>query len=163
MKLLSASDVCECLSTQEKRFPYQTLNTWIKRRVISPVRDAEGTGHHRVFSLIDVLAIAAGHGLRSNGYSDAVARKVTATVKAMTEEELLASFAKRKNCLMIVANEVCPVMMTKTAILNNDENIDYAAAEQYGLAPSALDVKRLYDNIVTRIDAIAAKRKTTKA
>lgn len=165
MKLLSASDVCECLSSKKKKFSYTTLNNWIRRGVITPLRDAEGTGHHRVFSLMDVLAIAAGHGLKSNGYSPSVAREVTAIIQSMTEDELLKNFSTGKTCLMIVGKakktaQVAPVLMKRAAIVDNPENIDYAAAAQYGLSPTALDVKQLYDNIVTQIEKLAAKRKS---
>lgn len=167
MKYLSAGDVLECLSSKKKKFSYTTLNNWIRRGVITPLRDAEGTGHHRVFSLIDTLALAAGHGLTGNGYSSKVAREVTAIIQAMTEEELLKNFAKGKTCLMIVGKasktaQVAPVLMPKDAIVDNTEHIDYAAAAQYGLTPTALDVKQLYDNIVTRIEDVAEKRKTAK-
>ncbi|MBI2480721.1 MAG: hypothetical protein HYV60_19465 [Planctomycetia bacterium] len=160
MKLLSANDVCQCLSTRKKKFPYQTLNTWIKRGYIKPIKGAGGTGHHRVFSIVDVVAIAAGRGLRDNGYEPGVANGVTAIIQGMSEEKLLAEFKAGRTCLMIVGKQVAPVLMKRAAIVDNPESIDYAAAAAIGLSPAALDVKRIYDNIVALADSVEAKKKS---
>jgi len=160
MKVLFARDVCACLSSKKKKFTYSTLNNWVRRGVITPVHEAEGTGHHRLFSLVDVLAIAAGLGLTSNGYSSKIAREVTVIIQSMTEEELEANFAKGNTCLMLVGKvKAAPVLMAEESIVSNPKYIDYASAEQYGLTPTALNVKRLYDNIVSRIGKVEAEQR----
>ncbi len=156
MRLLTAGDVCDVLSSHTRRFPYQTLNTWVRDGIIRPAVQARGTGRHRMFAIVDVLAVAMGRGLRASGFTLNAAAAVTDALMQFTEEQLLSNFDQGRICLMVAGEKVSRRLVNREEVALNTY-IDLKAGKDIGLLPIALDVKRLYDNICNRIDQLAPR------
>lgn len=164
-QILNSSQVREILSNRRGKrtilFPAKTLDNWCASGALTPATAGNGTGRHRVFRVLpDVLAIAAGRGLRANGFNFDVAAAVMRTISTFTEEQILQAFSEGRTCMSFFGTHVMPRLCRPdrvyAAIAEFEENNDTA------LHPSALDLKRLYDNILRTIDDDSTpKRKRT--
>jgi DNA-binding transcriptional MerR regulator len=136
---LSSGEICEVLS-----IPYPTLDGWIRKGIVKPAIGGKLRGADRYFSLVDVLAIAAGRGLRASGFTLKVAGRVTDVLMNISEARLQKNFRDGRNFLVITTEDVLPRMIRADAIPTVPE------IEGLPLRPMALDVKTLFDRIVSR-------------
>ena len=100
MRFLSAGQVCDLV-----RIPYQTLNYWVVRGLITPAYAPGGAGRSRLFRLTDVVAVTVGRGLRAKGHPLRVAADAMKFLASFSEDDLEACFADGRRFLLIQAGE----------------------------------------------------------
>jgi DNA-binding transcriptional MerR regulator len=157
MHLLSAGEVCRVLATaNDKPFSMKTLDNWVRQGVIVPIVSRKGHGNHRVFSVVDVLAIACGRGMRaSGGFTLETAAGVMRVIKTYSEERLLAEFADGKTCVTFLGEHVFPRLLNERDARAAGKEFEAKNAEMFsvtGLRPQAIDIERVYDNILSAIE-----------
>ncbi len=156
MELLSAGEVCEALADKNGKFPYRTLDSWVRARVVHPFVEANGFGRHRMFRLLpDVLAIAAGRGLRAKGFPFESAAAVIRTIMEFSEQQILGWFAEDRTHLLFMGRKVMPALSRKDAA--RESIAEVWAVNTTDLQPDAIDLKRLYRNILAVRDQKASK------
>ena len=153
-RFLSAGQVCEALATKKGKkrilFPAKTLDNWCVLGIIRPTVEAQGTGRHRLFALLpDVLAIAAGRGLRANGFEFDTAAAVMRTIMSFSEEQILAAFAEDATCLTFIGPNVLPKLLRADGVSAAVE--EFESNNTSGLHPSAIDLRRIYNNVLASI------------
>jgi hypothetical protein len=75
------------------------LRMLCERGVLLPVRGGEGAGFFRYFKVVDVVALTYAAKYMAMGYADALTDKIVLALACLTEEEMLAQFAKGKKYL----------------------------------------------------------------
>ncbi|MGE0609537.1 MAG: MerR family transcriptional regulator [Pirellulales bacterium] len=119
MRLLSATEVCELLSSRDERLSYPTLHEWITRGVVIPVKQAGGKGRERRFNFMNVLSLAVARAVRGLGYSIEVAAAVHDALAAFaTEDQLLAEFEAGRTYLMLCGANVYPALVSRETLLS---------------------------------------------
>lgn len=154
-RLLSTGQVCALLgtTTKEGTFPRKTIDNWCRQGILRPVAGGNGTGNHRLFNLLpDVLAITIGRGLRGKGFSSAAAGNVMQKIKDHAPDTLLELFAQGRGHLMLFRDEVAPLFSTEAEVREEFQRFQAEAPEWLRMAPTAINVAHLYDNIVSLLD-----------
>jgi hypothetical protein len=163
MQLLSAGEVCRILGTASGQpFSMKTLDNWCAQSVITPVVDRKGHGNHRVFSIVDVLAIAVGRGMRAGGYMLETAAGVMRVIKGFSEERLLVEFERGHTCITFLGDHVYPRLLPEQDARKWGGEFESTHPEMFsstGLCPQAIDVQRVYQNILRVIDGDGRARK----
>jgi hypothetical protein len=154
MELLSAGEVCDVLSTKKGKkktpLPFRTLDNWCKLDIIRPSIAAKGSGRHRMFKVLpDVLAVAAGQGLRANGFEFDVAAAVMRQIMAFSEEQILHWFSENRTVLSFFGTHVLPQLSRADGVQAAIK--EFEEANTSSLHPSAIDLRRLYNHIRSAI------------
>lgn len=156
MQLLSAGEVCRVLgAANDQPFSMKTLDNWVRQEVIVPKFARDGHGNHRVFSIVDVLALACGRGMRSQGFTLETAAGVMRVIKTYSEERLLAEFADGKTCVTFLGEYVFPQLLNEKDARDASEEFEAKNPELFsatGLRPQAIDIGRVHGNILRVIE-----------
>jgi hypothetical protein len=157
MHLLSAGEVCRVLGTASgEPFSMKTLDNWCRDGVVTPIVNRGGHGNHRIFGVMEVLAIAIGRGMVASGFTLQTAAGVMRVVKGFSEEQLLTEFAQRKTGAVFLGEHVYGKLMNKQEADEAGKEFVSQNPEMFsvtGLRPQAIDIKRVYDNIIRIIEA----------
>jgi hypothetical protein len=154
--LLTAGQVCDVLGEPGRPLPFQTLNDWVKKGIVRPLVNRQGRGNHRLFGIVEVLAIAMLRGLHAAGFSLKAAGNVAERLLNMTQVDLDLAFAEGRTHLMILQDKVSEGLVTRQMIVDA-ANINPPLAAALHLLPSGVDVKALFDRIVTAVELQAAE------
>jgi hypothetical protein len=158
MKFLTSGQMCKYLGID-----MATIHKWCVAEIITPVAGGTGQGSHRVFSVIDALSVACGRGMRSQGYTLAAAGAVMRVIKGLSEERLLAAFEEGNTCIAFLGDHVFPTLVNEQDARGAGEAFLADNAEMFdrtGLYPQALDVERVYRNIIRLIEAAEKEQAT---
>lgn len=82
---------------------YRLLKGWCDRDIVvvnNHKRLEKGRGKTRLFSVIDIVAIAYAFHWRQLGYAPNVAKVLVESITRFTEEKLLAEFDAGRSCLI---------------------------------------------------------------
>jgi len=130
-RLLSSGDVCSITG-----LPMKTLDNWCRTGVIQPVRQANGHGHHRRFTLTQTVALSyAGQWSRAGAAAPLIAT-IVGSLQRYTEAQLLAEFRAGRNVLVISPSQHGDCRL-----------IEPPAAREFEL----LDIQRVYDAVVKKV------------
>jgi len=88
-RLFTKGDICQIADVPAPRF-----ESWCREGLIKPVAGGDGTGNHRVFSLMQVIGLAVGIALRNSekGCALPYIGKVVDAFGNISEEALLKHF-----------------------------------------------------------------------
>lgn len=140
---LSSGDVCRILN-----LPYQSLQSWVRGGIVTPVIGRGGPGNHRQFLTVQVLAIALGRGLRANGLTLEAAGNAMEFVMGLTEAALEETLANGKTHLVMVGAEPADSLLSPA---------DIAASRPLPMAKAAgapiisIDVGKVYRNLMAQV------------
>lgn len=97
--LLSTTSVCRFIGV-----PRKTLDQWIKAELVRPAIFGRGRGHHHLFAVPEVLAIAVGRAFRVGGLSLRRCGLIMEWIQGRTVEQLESDFAAGRTLLVQIAD-----------------------------------------------------------
>jgi hypothetical protein len=137
----------------------KTLRAAGHLRPARPGRPGPGVGDR--WSLTQALALAVSRGLRHRGVTSEEAGRVLNLLWHLSRERLEAQLAGGRTCLMVVGRLVMPRLVSRAAVLAN-EQMDYEAAQTVGLLPCAVDVAAVWGRLLEEVERLPASKKALK-
>jgi hypothetical protein len=163
MRMFSSGQVCRLLGPADKPLPFQTLNSWVVQKIITPARESTGTGQQRLFSAVQVLAISLGRGLRHGAFKAGldVSGDVMEVVMSHTEEAMLKKFADGRKYIAIdnsknvsrklLSRDECQKIAAKSALVGDV------------IPPVVVDVEAAWNRMIELVEAMEAEQKKESA
>jgi hypothetical protein len=160
--LLTAGQVCDVLGEPDRPLHFQTLNDWIRKGIVRPLVSRKGSGNHRLFGVIEVLAVAMLRGLHASGFSLRAAGNEAERILNLNQMDLDLAFSEGRTHLMILWHEVSASLVTRQTIVDAS-SINPPLAAALHLLPSGVDVKALFDRIVAAVELQAKEAEEAAA
>lgn len=139
MKLLTSAELCRAADIST-----DVLDRWCKEEVIVPAHGGDGSGSHRLFTVMQAVGVVLACRLRTQGAVPSYLAQAIDFIGSMSEEELLANFEHKdrrgKRCPL---THLLPVARRHMQLVANDYPGDEMMASR--------DVKASYEQVMARL------------
>ena len=144
-RLIGTGALCRLL-----QIPLTTLHSWMDKGVLKPSFDVER--RHKAFAILpDVLSAAVGLGLRASGYEFEQAARMMKFVQSLSAECIESDFAAGRTLAVMLGPIVVERLSAPDEV--SESKVLAALVAKTGIKPTVVDVRRVYENILAKLEA----------